>query len=106
MQKEKPAFQVIPNWSRIKPKKSPVVAANMIVADCHSGCRCRASGHPFPRPRGAAGIGLCAAKPSVFRHYWPLNVASSFIDHSSEVWNFHRDRMLIRCPCPMRKVKP
>jgi hypothetical protein len=50
--------------------------------------------------------GLCAAKPSIFGHDSLPNVASSFIDHSSEMWNLHRDRMLIRCPCPMRKVKP
>jgi len=36
---------------------------------------------------------------------WP-NVAIPFIDHSSEMWNFGCDRLLTRCPCSMRKVKP
>jgi hypothetical protein len=106
MQKEKPPFQVIPNWSRIKPKTAPVVAADVIVAEVLPIVIARARGGVFPRPRGVAGIGLCAAKPSIFRHYSLPNVAGSFIDHSTEVWNFHADRMLIRCPCPMRKVKP
>jgi hypothetical protein len=79
-------------------KRAPVVAANMIVADGHPNCCCHACGPVFPHPRGVADIGLCAAKPSIFRHYSLPNVAGSFIDHSSEVWNFHADRMLIRCP--------
>jgi len=34
------------------------------------------------------------------------NAAIPFIDHSSEMWNFHSDGPLCRCPCSMRKVKP
>jgi hypothetical protein len=39
-------------------------------------------------------------------HDWSSNMALPFIDHSSGMWNFHLDRLLCRCPCSMRKVKP
>jgi hypothetical protein len=42
-------------------------------------------------------------KEPVFCHHSLPNVASSFIDHSSEMWNLHRDRLLIPLSLPNEK---
>lgn len=38
--------------------------------------------------------------------YWSPNMAASFIDHSSGMWNFHRYRPLYPQSCSIRKVMP
>ena len=45
---------------------------------------------------------LCIAHVPELPH-WSSNMAASFIDHSSEIWNFRCDRPLIRCPCSNEK---
>jgi hypothetical protein len=52
------------------------------------------------------GWSICAAKELLARHDLSSNMARPFIDHSSGMWNFRCDRLLIRCLCSMRKVKP
>jgi hypothetical protein len=36
--------------------------------------------------------------------YWSPNMATPFIDHSSEMWNFQRYRPLYPLSCSIRKV--
>jgi hypothetical protein len=46
---------------------------------------------------------LCTAKYPAADLIVSPNVAAAFIDHSSGMWNFHRDRPVVRCPCSITK---
>jgi hypothetical protein len=55
---------------------------------------------PFPR-----GTAVRRKKPRNDLYLSP-NMATSFIDHSSEIWNFPCDRPLYPLSCSIRKVMP
>jgi hypothetical protein len=90
---------------RTTPAGLPNVSAIVLPAtgkpatSCRSQSRSRSSRRSSFTGSLAAGYRLCGAKNACSGQYWSPNEATLFIDHSSEMWNFHRDRVLIRCPC-------
>jgi hypothetical protein len=63
---------------------------------------CQRVAHGFPPFRGR----LLRRKRPRNSPYWSLNMATSFIDHSSEMWNFPCDSPLYPLSCSIRKVMP
>src|ERR1700722_6971157 len=111
-------------WVPDKPKILPILSPNAIVrpprmalatlhsrhqqadqrrtADRHDDYRQRIV-HGFPPLR--RGRLVRRKKPRIDRYLSP-NMATSFIDRSSEMWNFRCDRPLYPLSCSIRKVMP
>ena len=72
------------------------------TADRDADCRQRIVHSFAPLRRGR----LARRKKPRNDLYLSLNMATSFIDHSSEMWNFPCDRPLYPLSCSIRKVMP
>jgi hypothetical protein len=55
---------------------------------------------------GTAGGEFLRRKNAQFRQDWSSNMATPFIDHSSEMWDFCRYGLLYPLSCSIRKVTP